>query len=71
VTNGANVNQFDNSGRTPLIEVIFLGNIKMIDLLLKNEADVNKINFNTGDTALILAVGNNNYDIAKLLFIQY
>lgn len=40
--NGADVNQIDNNGQTPLIIAAFYGHTEIVEILCKNKADVNK-----------------------------
>ncbi len=63
---GANVNEIDEYGFTPLIETAIVDNIDMAKLLLKHGAEVNGEDL-TGRTALQWAVDNNNLEFCALL----
>lgn len=45
-----------------------LNNIKIVELLLKNGADVNKTNFNKERAPIYYALKHNNHKLASLLF---
>ncbi len=63
---GADVNEIDVYGFTPLIEAAIVNNAEIAELLIKNGAEVNRPDV-TGRTALHWAVDNNNVQLAKLL----
>lgn len=42
--NGANLNQADGDGKTPLFHAALIGNVKIAELLIKNGANVNIAN---------------------------
>lgn len=66
INQGADVNEQDPYGYTPLIEAIIVGQPEIVDCLIKNGADVNAEDI-TGATALQWAADFNQYDIAKQL----
>eukprot|EP01090_Pellita_catalonica_P021236 TRINITY_DN7894_c0_g1_i1.p1 TRINITY_DN7894_c0_g1~~TRINITY_DN7894_c0_g1_i1.p1 ORF type:complete len:428 (-),score=65.38 TRINITY_DN7894_c0_g1_i1:275-1558(-) len=51
---------------TPLISAACCGSLQAVDLLLKNEADINAQS-STGNTALMLAIDRGKIEVAKLL----
>ncbi len=63
---GADVNQVDEYGLTPLIETVVVDRIEMAKVLLEKGANVNKADL-TGRTALHWATDNNNDAFCKLL----
>lgn len=63
---GADVNQMDEYGFTPLIEAAIADNIPLSKLLLAQGANPNQQDV-TGGTALHWAAENNNIDLCKLL----
>lgn len=63
---GADVNSIDNSGNTPLMLAIKIGNPRMIKLILAHNPDVNRKNKN-GQTALMIANDNGLQEIADRL----
>jgi ankyrin repeat protein len=62
---GAKINEPDSS-ILPLIKAIEMKNIPIIDILIKNGADINK-SFNYGDTLLTYAIKFYSIDTIKLL----
>lgn len=68
---GASVNSYDDDGNTSLLNVASYGNYKILDLLLKNGANVNAIN-NCHENALIIVCKTtriNNKDALKFISI--
>lgn len=63
---GADVNELDEYGFTPLIESAIANHTHLAKLLLENGADPNKKDL-VGGTALHWAVENNNLDFCRLL----
>ena len=70
---GYNINDFGHRGWTPLIVSVFNNSKKCIELLLRENADVNAINFN-GTTVLMYAMSaalkSGDYSIMTLLIKQ-
>lgn len=66
IKNGANINQVDQKGFTPLMSAVENQNLKLVQALLKNNADVNIKNPN-GQSSLQLAEKSGNKSIIKLL----
>lgn len=64
---GADVNAVDNFGQTTLIKAIYSNNIKAVELLLENGADIDQTNFQNRTPLIINISTNNNYEITKLL----
>ena len=64
--NGANINDKNDIGWTPLMAASQGGCFKMVKLLIKRNADINAIGYN-GYTALWYALGSRHFKIAKLL----
>jgi len=62
---GAQIDEFDEYGFTPLIESAITNNVDMARYLLGRSADVNKKD-TVGGTPLHWAVENNNLDMVKL-----
>ena len=60
------LNKADSDSMTPLMTAALDGNAKAVSLLLKKKVDLNKKNRNN-DSALSLAVGAEQVDIAKIL----
>jgi len=63
---GADVNEIDEYGFTPLIETAIIDNIELTRLILSQGADPNKQDV-TGGTALQWASENNNLPLCQLL----
>lgn len=63
---GADVNEIDEYGFTPLIEAAIVNNVEMAEVLIEHHATVNQDDV-TGHTALHWAVDNNNMALSKLL----
>jgi ankyrin repeat protein len=63
---GADINQQNNDGYTPLMKAIFLNQKEIAELLLDHGADINQQN-KRGQTALIEAVLWGNKEIIELL----
>ena len=66
LNNGANVNQNNGNGRSPLMQASFIGNSELVKLLLAKGADVNKAD-SDGNTALHFATVENYLGITRLL----
>lgn len=66
---GADVNQIDEYGFTPLIEAAIADNMHIARMLLTAGADVS-LQDSVGSTALHWAAENNNIKLAKLLLTQ-
>ena len=66
ISHGANVNNKDNHGNTPLHHACGLGFYITAELLTSHGANLDETN-NNGDTPLHLACCNMHYEIAKLL----
>ncbi len=63
---GADINQFDEYGFTPLIEAAIANNIEIAKFLLERNADPNQKDM-VGGTALHWAVENNNEELVRRL----
>lgn len=63
---GAEVNQANNNGKTPLMAAAQEGHEKVVKALLEAGADIEAKNKN-GDTALTLAVKNDHLEVVKIL----
>ena len=63
---GADVNQADNDGTTPLIIVSGTGHVEVVRALLDRGADVNQAT-NNGGTPLMLAKAFKHTEIIRLL----
>jgi len=63
---GADLNSPSENGTTPLIAAARGGHREVIELLLKNKADPART-LQSGETALDVALKNQNTDIADLL----
>ncbi len=63
---GANLNQTDGFGNTPLILAAIEGDFALVKFLLEKGAAIEKVN-NGGNSALKLAVANRNTDVLYLL----
>lgn len=63
---GADVNELDPYGYTPLIEAAIANNLSMAQLLLQHRAKINGTDL-LGSTALFWAAENNNIPLSKLL----
>lgn len=66
---GADVNEIDDYGFTPLIEAAIANNENMAELLITHGAKVNEPDV-TGGTALHWGVENNNLSLCRLLLKQ-
>lgn len=66
IDNGANVNETDKNGVTPLIEACYLGYSRTVKLLLENGADVN-FKDNNGRTALMVASYQGHRELVRSL----
>jgi len=66
IETGANVNEIDEYGFTPLIETAIVNNIDMAQILLSKGAHINQPD-TVGRTALHWAVDNRNIPLCKLL----
>lgn len=66
LADGADVDAVDESGNTPLILAIKIGNPRMIKLILAHNPDVNKRN-KDGQTAFMIADHNGLSEIADQL----
>ncbi len=66
VQKGFDIDIKNKYGNTVLIEASQIGNLKIVELLLKNNADPN-IKDSYGDTALIEASAGGFFEIVKLL----
>jgi hypothetical protein len=64
---GADVNEFDRYGFTPLIESAIVNKVELAELLIQYGADVNKADL-VGRTALHWVADNENVAFCKLLF---
>jgi len=65
---GADVNERDKYGFTPLMQAVFYNsNAETVRLLLKKGADVNAKDQNQDATALIIAAGKSDINIVKIL----
>lgn len=66
LSSGADINQTDEFGFTPLIETAIVNDIELTKLLLDHGADVNEKDM-VGGTALHWSVENNNLEMTRLL----
>jgi ankyrin repeat protein len=66
VKDGANINVKNNNGISPLLNLVFSENPKLIKLLIDRGADINILG-NDGDSPLLMATRMNKYNIVKLL----
>lgn len=66
---GAELNELDAYGYTPLIQTCIVNNIEMAKIVLAAKADVNFTDL-TGRSALHWAADNNNFELCKLLLKQ-
>lgn len=66
INGGADVNEVDEYGYTPLIEAAIVNNVSIAELLIQHGARVNDTDA-TGRTALHWTVDNNNIEFSKLL----
>ncbi|GME84456.1 unnamed protein product [Ambrosiozyma monospora] len=68
IESGANVNDADYAGNTPLHEAALEGYLEIVELLLDNGAEIDKQSgVMDKDTALIDAASNLHYDVVRLL----
>ena len=67
---GANVNQQDDSGWTPLMYAVREESVDIVDFLLSNEASLLCCDKLMGDSALHLAVKNSNSSIVYQLLLH-
>lgn len=65
-----NINLKDEGGVTPLLWSTLRGDVKTVELLLKNGADVDAMDKNEGQTPLMVAAAN-GIDVAMVPLIQY
>jgi len=65
--NGADVNQVDNYGDTPLIIASNRGYLDIVNVLIQKNANVNYTNIRCGSTALFWAVHMGKSDIVNVL----
>ena len=70
VKNGANINEKDRSGYTPLIWAIYSNKVEAVKAFIQMGADI-EIQDKSGYTPLILAVSWSHSDIAKLLIEKH
>ncbi len=64
------INQYDQSGGTPLIWAVMRGDVKTVELLLNNNADVNAPDKTEGQTPLMIAASN-GLDPVMVPLIRY
>ena len=64
---GANVNQSDNFGRTPLHVASAVNFPEMVSFLLENEADINSRTYGEEQTPIHYAAKNDAVDSLKVL----
>lgn len=62
----ADLNQYDNENKTPLILGVLENNYHFVNFLIKNNVDLDAID-NDGYTAITYAVKNNYYSLVDLL----
>lgn len=69
---GLSLTTLDDKGANLLQISAKYGQLKIVEYLIENGADIEKVTENTGnkDTALWMAVENNQYDVAKYLLEQ-
>ncbi len=67
IEKGANVNAVDIYGWHPLLHAVNDGNLKLAELLLKNGADLEQKNTETGSTSIDYAGRNNDTKMINLL----
>ena len=63
---GADINNQNNDGNTPIIHAIRSGDYDMVEFLLEMGADINTQN-NDGNTPIIHAIDKKDYDMVELL----
>ena len=66
-TNTSNINKLNDSGLSPLHTSIIKGNIKIINLLIKNGAQINILSSKNKQTALHLAYINKNINSKNII----
>ena len=67
ISKGADVNQEDGNGLTPLFYAAVIGNTRVAELLLCAGADIDHLNGRGKATALNIAAFKNNSETAKFL----
>src|SRR5581483_11292429 len=67
IASGADVNEFDAAGTSPLIAAVFSRNPEIVRYLLAHGSDVNARQRETQGTALSYAVETGHTDLAALL----
>ena len=67
LNNGANVEEADSEGNTPLYIAVINGNPELVSLLLSFGANPNYVHPYNYDTALLVSLWNNNKTIVNLL----
>lgn len=68
---GANVNYAPTMGFTPLMNAVLTGELPLVEALLKAHADVNRQDFEWGNTALIEAAKKGNNAIVQALIAAH
>ena len=67
VDSGVNINQQDSLGMTPLMCAVKFGSEHIVKLLCENNADINKQNQISGETAVYVAAKCNQLSCLKIL----
>ena len=63
---GADINQTNSAGDTPLYVASEMGNVEVVKILLEKGADINKANID-GQTPLMMAVGMGHEEVVEAL----
>jgi len=66
---GANTSNFCYDMYTPLMKAASVGELQIVDMILRQEVSVNEQNYD-GDTALDIAIRHNHEDVVDLLLLH-